>query len=121
MGLDMYAYTTRRKLRSGVDFPCGKSDLQIYYWRKHPNLHGWMQRLYGAKGGDHEFNCVNVALSIDDLDRLEVVITDGKLPETIGFFFGQSTGHEKDDDLEFIAKARAAIAQGLTVYYRAWW
>jgi hypothetical protein len=30
-------------------------------------------------------------------------------------------GGERDDDLAFIAKARAALAAGLTVIYFAWW
>ena len=46
MGLDMYASTTKRRLKSSVDFKSGKADEQIHDWRKHPNLHGWMEALY---------------------------------------------------------------------------
>jgi hypothetical protein len=62
-----------------------------------------------------------VVLDKADLDRLEADIRAKRLPETAGFFFGQSDGSEIDDDLDFIAKAREAIAVGLTVYYTSWW
>ena len=56
-----------------------------------------------------------------DLDDLEVDIKDGNLPDTSGFFFGNSDGEEVDDDLEFVKKARQAIKEGKTVYYTSWW
>lgn len=123
MGLDMYAYTTEEKIDAQVDFEENPSwACQFHYWRKHPNLHGWMERLYREKGGSaEEFNCVNVMLSTDDLDRLEADIKAGKLPDTNGFFFGQSDGTESADDLAFIARARECIARDQQVYYTSWW
>lgn len=121
MGLDMYAFTTAEPVEAEVDFTA-KTASELAYWRKHPNLHGWMERLYREKGGDaHDFNCVNVVLTADDLDRLEADIEATALPFTEGFFFGSSDGSERDDDLAFIAKARAAIAEGKTVFYTSWW
>ena len=52
---------------------------------------------------------------------LEEAVRSGYLPQTTGFFFGISDGSEADDDLTFIAKAREAIAEGLTVFYSSWW
>ena len=121
MGIDMYASTTKRRLKSSVDFKSGKADEQIHDWRKHPNLHGWMEELYREKGGTKDFNCTTVQLTADDIDALERAITAGTLPETCGFFFGVSDGSEREDDLRFIAKARAALAEGLAVYYYSWW
>lgn len=121
MGLDMFARTTKRRLNSPVDFTTNDADTELYCWRKHPNLHGWMEQLYRLNGGSDAFNCTTVQLTEDDIDRLEQVIRDGKLPETSGFFFGMSDGSECEDDLDFIAKARAAIAKGFSVYYYAWW
>jgi hypothetical protein len=121
MGLDMYAYTTQQKPDTPVDFKAGEVS-ELHYWRKHPDLHGWMQTLYVAKGGSNpEFNCAPVVLTAEDLDRLESDIRAGALPPTRGFFFGATDGSEKEDDLTFIAKAREAIAEGLTVYYDSWW
>ena len=49
MGLDMYASTTKRCLKSSVDFSCGDADQVIHQWRKHPNLHGWVENVYRRK------------------------------------------------------------------------
>lgn len=123
MGLDMYAFTTSSVPSTPTDFE--PSDCrQIHEWRKHPNLHGWMQRLYRAKGGqDDDFNCATLMLTAYDLDVLELTLKARRLPETHGPFFGTSFGDqsEYDDDMDFIAKAREAIANGDTVYYWAWW
>jgi len=121
MGLDMYALTLDRQPESPVDFD-GKDGSEIHYWCKHPNLHGWMQNLYYEKGGrDREFNCVNVLLTSSDLDALENTIRSENLPTTCGFFFGETDGSEIEDDLQFVAKAREAIAAGLAVFYTSWW
>lgn len=121
MGLDMYAMITTEALAAPVDFKA-KDAQELHYWRKHPNLHGWMRELYYAKGGRSEsFNLVPVALSLENLDRLEAAIRDGSLPPTTGYFFGETDGTETDDDLAFITKAREAIAAGYTVYYYSWW
>ena len=51
MGLDMFVHTTPEKPLSAVDFTTTQW-AELYYWRgKHPNLHGWMEDLYRAKGG----------------------------------------------------------------------
>ncbi len=125
----MYAYRTSVQLSKPVDFQeevYGK-DIQgenqdLHYWRKHPNLHGWMERLYYQKGGQKEsFNCAPVELTLDDLYILEADINYAKLPDTAGFFFGQSYGNEAEDDLKFIQAARQAIEEGDKVFYDSWW
>jgi hypothetical protein len=121
MGLDMYACTLPRTPDAPVDFE-RKGATEIHYWRKHPNLHGWMERLYREKGGsDESFNCANVQLTREDLDRLEADIRARALPATDGPFFGESDGSETGDDLQFVAKAREALSAGLTVFYTSWW
>lgn len=121
MGLDMYARTTKRRLKSPIDFATRETDQALHCWWKHPNLHGWMECLYRSKGGAKEFNCTTVQLTPGDIDLLEEVINQSMLPQTSGFFFGESDGSEREDDLAFIAKARLAFEQGLSVYYRSWW
>lgn len=123
MGLDQFAYA--------VDNNGEKEELA--YWRKHPNLQGWMENLWEAKGkpglpenhtGDMmgDFNCIPVELDYDDLACLESAITNGELPSTCGFFFGNNSDNEyKEQDLEFIEKAREALDNGLTVMYDSWW
>lgn len=124
MGLDMYAQVRSTKPQTAVDFNTeeGTEDKELHYWRKHPNLHGWMESLYYLKGGKSEsFNCVSVELDPEDLDQLERHIKEGQLPKTSGFFFGNSEADEDYVDLEFIKEAREAIAGGEYVYYTSWW
>jgi hypothetical protein len=121
MGLDMYAFTTAADIPA-VDFKRPADAAELFYWRKHPNLHGWMEALYRAKGGtDPEFNINAVRLEPADLDVLEAAVNAEKLPLTAGFFFGESQPEDKQDDLDFIAKARAALASGRKVFYTSWW
>lgn len=127
MGLDMYAYS----LPKDDDRPCVDFDLddigdeerrRLHYWRKHPNLHGWMASRYYEKGGsDDDFNVNTVELTSADIDALERAILGNTLPQTTGFFFGETTGEEREDDLEFIRKAREEFAKGRTIAYYSWW
>jgi hypothetical protein len=117
----MYAYSTPEQLTAEVDFKVTQMT-ELHYWRKHPNLHGWMRQLYDDKGGrDEQFNCVAVRLTADDLARLEEDVRAGRLPQTTGFFFGASDGTELEDDLRFVADAREALSAGLCVFYTSWW
>ncbi len=133
MGLDQYAYMTKVKLSKAVDFgeelnEATKSDKNAYdeinYWRKHPNLQGWMQKLYEKKGGQNpDFNCSPVALTQEDIDNLAQDILDNNLPQTSGFFFGESIRdtEQEQHDLEFCKQASGAIKEGYTVFYDSWW
>ena len=123
MGLDQYAYT--------VDNNGEREDLM--YWRKHPNLQGWMEHKWREKGcpgkaadphpmGLSDFNCTPVELTAQDLVELEADVNGAALPSTEGFFFGDdSDEYYKEKDLEFIKKAREAIDAGLPVFYDSWW
>lgn len=122
MGLDMYAYTTGSKLELMTDFEMPDDAVELHYWRKHPDLHGWMEALYRRKCGSADsFNCVTLALSAADIDAIEHAVRSSALPDTQGFFFGDSDGTERDDDLAFISDAREAIQAGLAVFYSSWW
>jgi hypothetical protein len=95
---------------------------EIAYWRKHPNLHGWMEKLYHAKGGNGDFNGDELELTYDDLEILELDVIAGTLPGTSGFFFGNDADdHYRKDDLEFIKNARAELFMGLKVFYNSSW
>ena len=134
MGLDMYAFTV-----SAADAGDNVVDLKVYddendmqlidkeeifYWRKFNALHGWMEKLYRAKGGTGaDFNCNTVRLSADDLNRLVQEAGAGMLKPCEGFFFGDQTIYPEDLESigDFVGKALAAIAQGKAVYYDAWY
>ena len=130
MGLDMYAYSAHPEdLIEGTKevsprLAEGAKAVRLSYWRKHHDLHGWMERLYFGKGGKAEsFNCVSVRLDKKDLEILEWDLREGKLPETQGFFFGNNAPTEETikDDVAFIQSARAALEDGRIVYYDSWW
>lgn len=118
MGLDQFAYSINKD----------GEKVELAYWRKHPNLQGWMSDLWESKGspGSHDdsddFNCVPVELNLEDLNGLEAEIIDNKLPDTVGFFFGNdSTDYYKKQDLQFVKDARQAIEHGSKVFYDSWW
>lgn len=126
MGLDMNAFAVDASVipagqQVNFTLPEGYKPEELMYWRKHPNLHGWMERLYRNKGGAGEFNCQDVLIEEDDLDALEKDVLADALPKTAGFFFGQSRPEDKERDLKFIAAARRALAEGKLVFYTSWW
>ena len=130
MGLDMYAWRVKAEDAIG-DFEVARTEdgdgdskvEELFYWRKHHDLHGWMERLYREKGGTAEsFNCVKVRLTKEDLERLAADVMANKLPETTGFFFGNpSDEHYRESDLRFIKEARAELFLGLKVFYNSSW
>ena len=139
MGLDQYATARKGEPRkvpqtwTTTDADGNEEEVVEYYnewddtiqlaeWRKHPNLQGWMEELWYEKGGEGEFNCVDLELTLEDLDALEATLDEEALPETAGFFFGtDSSDYYAETDREFIVQARAAIKQGYTVVYSSWW
>jgi hypothetical protein len=130
MGLDMYAWRVKSEHALG-DFEIARKDDdsgsevdELFYWRKHHDLHGWMEALYRDKGGDAEsFNCVKVRLTKEDLDRLIGDIANRRLPRTEGFFFGNNPPDYDSmaNDMKFVALAMEAIQAGDAVYYDSWW
>jgi hypothetical protein len=118
MGLDMYAYTAAK---AAADYETGQRELA--YWRKHPNLHGWMERLAESKNVEYgSFNGVELELTWADIDALEQAVTHGQLPTTGGFFFGKDADERyRESDLAFVKAARAELFLGLRVFYNSSW
>ena len=137
MGLDMYAYVAARAGQNQEYWDDGEFNkelgewvskkniskpIEIAYWRKHPNLHGWMENLYRAQGGEGDFNGDELELTREDIDRLEQDVIEGRLPATSGFFFGDpSDDYYREQDLAFIKEARAQLFLGLRVFYNSSW
>ena len=131
MGLDMYAYVARKQgqmrdyyesYNHDTDSGPVEKPREIAYWRKHPNLHGWMHKLWNERGHSGDFNGDELELTFEDLDRLEYVVKHKELPGTSGFFFGNdSDDHYRADDLEFIKQARSELTQGMRVFYNSSW
>jgi hypothetical protein len=121
MGLDMYAFTTSQDIPP-TDFDEPRDSAELFYWRKHPNLHGWMEWIYFKRGGqDRDFNSSPVRLESVHLDALEQAIRRDELPRTTGFFFGESRPEERERDFEFVRKAREALRVGKRVFYIGYW
>jgi hypothetical protein len=125
MGLDMYAFAvSKEKSIDQFTIAPDSDNEELQYWRKHHDLHGWMEQLYRAKGGTKEsFNCVPVQLTVEDLDQLQSDLLGERLPQTQGFFFGINPPDLESlkEDLMFIQKCRIALQEGKTVYYDSWW
>ena len=128
MGLDQFAYTAAKEAKSAAR--------ELAYWRKHPNLHGWMEQLWLRKSAHQldenveydesskTFNGVELELTWDDLTQLEQDILSGNMAslQTVGFFFGNaSDDYYKEQDLEFVRQAKAEIFSGLRVFYNSSW
>ena len=130
MGLDQYAHKVKRTYAPTTKTSTVRST-EFFYWRKHNALHGWMENLYNGKKledginiDSDDFNGVAVKLEEKDLDKLEQDVMTFNLPQTAGFFFGaDSVGDEdqKAQTLEFLKKARKALAEGYEVEYNSWW
>lgn len=131
MGLDMYAYVARKGQRDEYWEQHGEEisedekvakPREIAYWRKHPNLHGWMRCLWESKGNVGAFNGDELELTWEDIDELERAVRHGQLPDTTGFFFGNPADNVYyEDDLAFIRSARAELFLGLKVFYNSSW
>lgn len=137
MGLDMYAYVAQKagqqsEFYEGAEFDEATRDFvnktttkprELAYWRKHPNLHGWMEKLAERKNLKYEsFNGIEMELTAEDLDELERAVTHKQLPSTSGFFFGNDADeHYYESDLEFVKNARAELFFGLKVFYNSSW
>lgn len=99
---------------------------RFWYWRKHPNLHGWFEQKYREFGGTDSFNIGNhIQITLDMLDELEIDVKNKDLPYTTGFFFGEdeNSDEEMDYDLEFIQKAREYLLENeenILIYTSSW-
>lgn len=98
--------------------------LALGYWRKHPNLHGYIVQTF-ADGKDE---CQDIALSSEDIDKLIAAVKERRLPHTAGFFFGKSDGTEDEMtvDIAILKKAKAWLSnqqkgESRYVVYRASW
>jgi hypothetical protein len=85
-----------------------------------------MEQLWNKQNGGNQdgtnFNGIELELTYEDLEILELDVITGRLPGTSGFFFGNDADeHYKKQDLEFIKNARAELFLGLKVFYNSSW
>ena len=128
MGLDMYLEGKRRfwghaEMEEG--YPLSSKGYELGYWRKHPNLHGYIVKKYADGGVD---DCAPIELDDAALIDIMAAVRENRLPETSGFFFGtsQESDEQRDHDLAVLTKAlfwlqNSATDDYRTVVYQASW
>jgi hypothetical protein len=107
MGLDMYLngdnffpYDHERRKSNP---PVKREQVDLGYWRKHPNLHGYIVQTF-AEGVDE---CQEIDLTKEQLQQIIEAVKGRRLPPTVGFFFGES----EDSDEQ--------IAQDVSIFENA--
>jgi hypothetical protein len=124
MGLDMYLTGDRYFMGPRTRGQLKAERYDLGYWRKHPNLHGFIVQTFA----DGEDDCRPIDLDAAHIKHIIHAITHRQLPETTGFFFGES-----EDTDEQIAHDVAIFEEALkwlsieepgvwrTVMYQASW
>lgn len=116
MGLDMYLF---KRINVNPD----PVDEEIGYWRKQPNLHGFIANEFS--GGST--NVEEIHLNQDKLEKIIKAVEGDVLPETQGFFFGT---HDHGDEMKkytikVFREAQEFLKQNrdnnVEVFYYAWW
>lgn len=93
---------------------------EVYYWRKHYGLHEWMRDLWEMKSKNpknlkefasaietknlEEFHCVYLNLVLEDIEQYENDIKNVEYDR-------------KEEDLEFIQKAKKELNNGKELFY----
>ena len=96
--------------------------VELGYWRKHPNLHGFIVQTF-ANGVDE---CQTIELGKAEMEKIIKAICSKRLPHTEGFFFGVSDGSEDEESIRIFEDAIKWLEtkDGKTwrsVTYRASW
>ncbi|BCX48579.1 phosphoglycerate kinase [Haloferula helveola] len=103
MGLDMYLtgesylvhdWENPENNRTEGGFRIKGYELDLGYWRKHPDLHGFIVETF-ADGIDE---CQRIELSAPGILKVIEAIRQERLPKTDGFFFGESTNDQEQRD-----------------------
>lgn len=133
MGLDMYLHGEKflwtdwkneanNRMEDG--YKIDTVTLELGYWRKHPNLHGYIVRTFA----DDVDECQRIDLDATQLRQIVEAMKADALPHTEGFFFGSSDWHKDklEENVSILEKAitwletkEANVSR--SVYYRASW
>lgn len=110
MGLDMYLdgdkylaldFDNPENALTEDGYRLTNKTLRLGYWRKHPNLHGYIVNSF-ADGVDQ---CQRIHLNEDDIEKIIDAVARNALPHTAGFFFGVSDGSEREETLQIFREA----------------
>ena len=127
MGLDMWMFGKEHRVWTedpdATDLVESSEGIELAYWRKHPNLHGYIVQQF-AGGVD---KCQNIPLTATDLLDIIEAVKGLSLPHTEGFFFGQS--HMDEDEIALDMDQLSKVLDWLkedtkllrTIHYQASW
>lgn len=113
MGLDIYLsgkkfyWTNWREPEKNITedgFKLTEKQIELGYWRKHPNLHGFIVKTFAKEIDD----CKEIELDEQDIDTIISAIKEKLLPYTEGFYFGKSENseEEKEQDIKIFDEAK---------------
>ena len=110
MGLDMHL-TGKKFHFSNFDHPekepmeygfkVSSISVELGYWRKHPNLHGYIVHEFG----DDVDECQEIPLSKEDIQQIISAVEEDNFETIEGFFFGTSEGADYQNTTEQFKKA----------------
>lgn len=109
---------------------------EIGYWRKHADLHGFVESLWekaGCPGADERhqdpmfgslFNCIPFELTEEHIQQI-IECSErrsfGDADGTTGFFFGQTFPEDHDKTIEIMKHALELKKEGKRIFYDSWW
>ena len=114
MGLDMYFYRGH-----------AKENHEIYYFRKHSDLHGFLMNIWlfmnPGKNGD-DFNCKELEITKEIIDAIEIECRNLTHKKYTGFFWGSSCDEDwKRTKKDLIPLLKKELNEGHKIYYVSWW
>ena len=139
MGLDQHLYSMEQDIDPNTmydNYVDGTID-DVGYWRKHPDLHGYIEALWveaGHPGADSPvedggfgwstFNGVPFELSEEDILNIIECSKKGSFGEydnTTGFFFGETCDRHHTDTIVIMTEALKLKRQGKKIVYNSSW
>ena len=124
IGLDQYANWTNGSTNEDGDI----EKHQFKYWRKTSHIQDFFQKIYAEKTGDNDpnnFNCVEVEIDFDLLNRFITAVKSNSMTPVNGFFFGggYDASHPDvvEEDLKFASDCFFHLLMGRKVTYSSWW
>lgn len=117
MGLDMFFIRAPK----GQEPSDEKWD-KIAQFRKHSDLHGWLEKQWhDTLGKSEKFNCVFMEITPDILSRLKDYLRNPEKEKYRGFFWGESTEEDWKETRELVPRLEEIINSGDRVFYYPWW
>lgn len=117
MGLDMYLYARKADNFEEME--------EIMYWRKHPDLHRYMEEIWRERTPSHRsysFNNIELNLTREDVKNIGFKTIFACLPKNEGgFFFGESDRFYDDGTMTAVHEALRLMDGGWDISYDSSW